>query len=63
MATSAAEAQRYHVHAMTGPGLLTMLVGASGMGKTELRLGLWRAQFDGEPFGGLPTARGGRSSG
>jgi hypothetical protein len=60
VATSAPAAQRYHVHALTGPGLLTMLVGASGMGKTELRLGMWRAQFDGEPFGGLPTARGGR---
>jgi hypothetical protein len=60
VATSAPEAQRYHVHAVTGPGMLTMLVGASGMGKTELRLGMWRAQFDGEPFGGLPTARGGR---
>ena len=45
------------------PGLLTMLAGASGMGKTELRLGMWRAQFDGEAFSGLPTARGARSSG
>ena len=54
---------RYHVWAINGPGMLTMLVGASGMGKTELKFGLWRAQFDGAPFGGeggLPTERGGR---
>ncbi len=53
-------AQRYGVHAMSGPGQLALWVGASGMGKTELRLGTWRAQFDEVPFCGLPTTKGGR---
>lgn len=60
VATSPEERTRYHVWGMIGPGLLTMLVGGSGMGKTELRFGLWRAQYDGEPFCGLATERGSR---
>jgi hypothetical protein len=48
------------VQAIGGPGELTMLCGASGMGKSELKWGLWRAQFDGEDFCGLKTTKGKR---
>lgn len=47
----------FHTHAVSGPGLLTMIVGASGMGKSEWQYALWRSQLDGEPFCGLPTTR------
>jgi hypothetical protein len=57
VATSAAEAQRYGVHGVGGAGMLTMLVGASGMGKTEAKFGMLRAQYDGRDFCGLATTR------
>jgi hypothetical protein len=60
VATSAAKDDLYGVEVISGPGILTLLVGGSGMGKTELKLGMWRAQFDGEAFCTLKTTKGGR---
>jgi hypothetical protein len=60
VATAAVAPQRYGVHAVSGPGMLTEIVAAPGMGKTMLKLALWRAQYDGRDFCGLPTTRGGR---
>jgi hypothetical protein len=61
--TSTYGEQRYATTGVSGPELLTMLCGAAGCGKTEIELGLWRAQYDGVPFGGeggLPSVRGKR---
>jgi len=52
--------QRFHVRGVTGPELLTMTCGFAGCGKTEVKMGLWRAQYDGRDFCGLQTVRGGR---
>ena len=57
VATATYEATRWHTQALDGPGLLTMLIGPAGVGKSEVVWGSLRAALDGEPFCGLETAR------
>lgn len=57
VATASYAATRFFTQALGGPGLLDMLVGPAGVGKSEIVWGSIRAGHDGEDFCGLTTTK------
>jgi hypothetical protein len=57
VATASYAETRFFTQALGGPGLLDMLVGPAGVGKSEIVWGSIRAGHDGEDFCGLKTTK------
>jgi AAA domain len=57
VATATYRETRWHTRALDGSGLLSMLIGPAGVGKSEVVWGSLRAGYDGRDFCGLETTR------
>ncbi|HVG97081.1 MAG TPA: AAA family ATPase [Chloroflexota bacterium] len=57
VATASYAETQFYTRALDGPGLLSMLVGPAGVGKSEIVWGSLRAGYDGEDFCGLATTK------